>query len=109
MHHRLGQIADDGSQKLPVRVLPALRQERAAGRLPPAATRILAAWVGHLRGAGVPVRDARADELVPLAEGPLPEAVPWVLAALDPAAGGDDDVVKAVVAQAQQFERGERP
>ena len=50
MHHRLGQIAADGSQKLPVRVLPTLRQERAAGRLPPAATRVLAAWVCHLRG-----------------------------------------------------------
>ena len=108
MHHRLGQIADDGSQKLPVRVLPTLRQERAAGRLPPAATRILAAWAGHLRGAGVPVRDARADELAPLVKGPLPQAVPRVLAALDPAVGGDDDVVKAVIAQAKQFEQRER-
>jgi fructuronate reductase len=108
MRHRLGQIADDGSQKLPVRVLPTLRQERAAGRLPPAATRILAAWACHLRGAGVPVRDARADELSPLAKGPLPEAVPRVLAALDPAVGGDDDVVQAVVAQARQLEQRER-
>jgi fructuronate reductase len=108
MRHRLGQIADDGSQKLPVRVLPTLRQERAAGRLPPAATRILAAWACHLRGAGVPVRDARADELTPLAKGPLPEAVPRVLAALDPAVGGDDDVVQAVVAQARQLEQRER-
>jgi fructuronate reductase len=109
MHHRLAQIADDGSQKLPIRVLPTLRQERAAGRLPPAATRILAAWLCHLRGAGVPVRDARAGELVPLAKGPLPEAAPRVLAALDPAVGGDDEVVQAVVAQARQFEQRERP
>jgi fructuronate reductase len=109
MHHRLGQIADDGSQKLPVRVLPTLRQERAAGRLPPAATRILAAWLCHLRGAGVPVRDARADELAPLAKGPLPEAVPRVLATLDPAVGDDDDVVEAVIAQARQFEATARP
>jgi fructuronate reductase len=109
MHHRLAQITDDGSQKLPVRVLPTLRRERAAGRLPPAATRILAAWLCHLRGAGVPVRDARAGELVPLAKGPLPEAVPRVLGALDPAVGGDGEVVQAVVAQAGQFERRERP
>jgi fructuronate reductase len=109
MHHRLGQIADDGSQKLPIRVLPTLRQERAAGRLPPAATRILAAWVCHLRGSGVPVRDARADELAPLAKGPVPEAVRKVLAALDPAVGDDDDAVKAVTAQVRQFEATARP
>ena len=108
MHHRLGQIADDGSQKLPVRVLPTVRRERAAGRLPPAATRILAAWLCHLRGAGVPVRDASAGELVPLAKGPLTEAVPRVLVALDPAVGDDDDVVKAVIAQARRFEQRER-
>ena len=60
-------------------------------------------------GAGVPVRDARADELAPLAKGPLPEAVPRILAALDPAAGGDDDVVTAVTAQARQFEQQGRP
>jgi hypothetical protein len=35
--------------------------------------------------------------------------VPRVLAALDPAVGGDDDVVEAVTAQAGQFERRERP
>jgi fructuronate reductase len=108
MHHNLAQVAADGSQKLPVRILPTVRRERAAGRLPPAATRILAAWVCHLRGAGAPVRDARADELVPLAKRPLPEAVPRVLAALDPAAAGDDEVVKAVTAQARQFEQEQR-
>ena len=34
MHHRLDQIAADGSQKLPIRILPVLRAERAAGRMP---------------------------------------------------------------------------
>ena len=33
--HLLAQIAADGSQKLPVRILPALRAERAAGTVPP--------------------------------------------------------------------------
>jgi fructuronate reductase len=108
MHHRLDQIAADGSQKLPVRILPTLRRERAAGRLPPGATRVLAAWVSHLRGAGAPVTDARADELLPLAGGPLPEAARRLLDALDPAVGGDDEVVKAVIAQAKQFEQRER-
>ncbi len=34
IRHRLDQIAADGSQKLPVRILPVLRRERAAGRVP---------------------------------------------------------------------------
>ena len=52
MHDRLGRIAQDGSQKLPIRILPVLRSERGAGRLPIPATRILAAWLCHLRGFG---------------------------------------------------------
>jgi fructuronate reductase len=101
MHHRLDQIAADGSQKLPIRILPTLRRERAAGRLPPGAARALAAWVCHLRGMGVPVTDARADQVVPLAAGSLPEAVPRVLAALDPTLADDDDLVAAVLADAE--------
>ena len=98
IRYRLAQIAADGSQKLPVRVLPVLRREREAGRIPEGATRVLAAWVGHLRGAGAPVDDVRAAELVPLAAGPLSEAVRRVLDAFDPAVGEDDAVVAAVVA-----------
>ena len=96
IRHRLAQIAADGSQKLPVRILPTLRLERAAGRLPQGAVRALAAWICHLRGIGVPVSDARADEVMPLAAGPLREAVPRVLAALDPALADDHELVAAV-------------
>jgi fructuronate reductase len=103
MRDRLDRIAADGSQKLPVRVLPVLRRERSAGRLPQGATRVLAAWVCHLRGLGAPVNDARAELVVPLAAGPLYEAVRRVLDALDPTVGGDDEVVQAVVAQAEQL------
>ena len=62
MCHRLDQIAWDGSQKLPIRVLPILRKERAAGRLPAGVTRPLVAWVCHLRGSGAAVL-AQAREL----------------------------------------------
>jgi fructuronate reductase len=105
MHDRLDRIAADGSQKLPIRILPVLRAERAAGRVPPGATRVLAAWVCHLRGLGAPVNDVRASEVVPLAKGPLAEAVPLVLAALDPALGADTDVVTIVVDQSKEFSR----
>ena len=105
MHDRLDRIAADGSQKLPIRILPVLRAERAAGRVPAGATRVLAAWVCHLRGLGAPVSDVRAGEVVPLAQGPLAAAVPRVLAALDPALGADADVVALVVDQGEQFDR----
>jgi fructuronate reductase len=105
MRDRLDRIAADGSQKLPIRFLPVLRAERAAGRVPAAATRVLAAWICHLRGAGAPVSDARADEVVPLAAGPLASAVPRVLGWLDPALAADADVVSTVVDQSNQFSR----
>lgn len=109
MHHRLDQIAADGSQKLPVRILPVLRQERSAGHMPPGAVLVLAAWVCHLRGLGAPVHDARAKDVVPLAAGPLPDAVRRVLGALDPAAGADDALVAAIVADAERFEHQRAP
>jgi fructuronate reductase len=96
MGHALAQIATDGSQKLPVRVLPVLAAERSAGRLPDAAVTVLAAWLLHLRGAGAPVRDVRAAELQPLAAGSLAGAVPAVLARLDPPLADDAELVAAV-------------
>ena len=98
IRHALAQIAADGSQKLPVRILPVLRRERAAGRMPEGAVRVLAAWLAHLRGFGAPVRDAGAEPLLPTARGPLPDAVRGVLAALDPALGGDAALAAAVLA-----------
>jgi fructuronate reductase len=103
MRHRLDQIAWDGSQKLPIRVLPILRREVAAGRLPPGATRPVAAWVCHLRGSGATVTDARAAEFVELASGPLRDAVALVLKALDADLAADDAVVAAVLAQAREL------
>jgi fructuronate reductase len=101
MHHRLAQIAADGSQKIPVRILPVLRLERAAGRMPDGAAHALAAWVGHLRGLGAAVDDVRAD-VVPLAGGPLPDAVRRVVDALDPETAADDDLVSTVASLVEQ-------
>ncbi|WP_028044878.1 mannitol dehydrogenase family protein [Cellulomonas sp. URHE0023] len=106
MRHRLDQIAWDGSQKLPIRVLPVLRRERAVGQLPGAATRTLAAWVCHLRGAGATVTDVRSAELLPLASGPLPDAVRRVVEVLDPEIAADGPLVDAVATQAGELVRG---
>jgi len=103
IRHQLDQIAADGSQKLPVRILPTLRRARAEGHLPPGAVRVLAAWLCTLRGRGAAVTDARAEEIVPLADGPLSEAARRVLAALDPAVAADAEVVAAVVASAEEL------
>jgi fructuronate reductase len=99
IHHQLAQIGADGSQKLPIRILPVLQAERAAGRMPAAATLVLAAWICCLRGLGAPVSDVRAQTVVPLAAGLLPEAVRRVLHGLDPALGEDAEVVTTVVQQ----------
>jgi fructuronate reductase len=111
LHDRLDRIAADGSQKLPIRILPVLRAEWAAGGSPVGATRVIAAWICYLRGS-TPVIDARADEVVPLAAGPLTAAVARVLAWLDPALDGDADIVAAVTEQCRELslmaQRGRR-
>ena len=105
MRDRLDRIAADGSQKLPVRMLPVLRAERTAGRLPPGACRVLAAWICHLRGLGAPVSDARADELLPLARGQVAAAVRRVLGWLDAELADDRDLVALVTEQSEQLGR----
>ncbi|WP_232547540.1 mannitol dehydrogenase family protein [Propioniciclava soli] len=75
MKDALARIAADGSQKIPIRIVPALNAERADGGEPIGAERAVAAWVLHLRGLGAPVNDARGDEVTSLAEGTLEEAV----------------------------------
>ena len=84
IRHTLAQIAADGSLKLPIRVLPVVRAERAAGRMPSGGVRILAAWVEHLRGMGAPVRDAGGAPVQDRAG-----SVPDVVALLAPDLAGD--------------------
>lgn len=82
IRHLLRQIAADGSQKVPIRILPTVRAELAEGRVPTGAARVLAAWICHLRGQGAPVADVAAEEFTALAAGELDDAVSRVLARL---------------------------
>ncbi|MET3424039.1 fructuronate reductase [Actinoplanes tereljensis] len=91
IRHTLAQIAADGSQKIPIRVVPVLRAEVAAGRLPVGAIRILAAWIDHLRGLGAPVDDAGAGPFASRAG-----SVRDVLALLAPDLAADEALVSAV-------------
>lgn len=67
MRHQLAQIAGDGSVKIPIRIVPVANSLDADGRPAGAATRVVAAWVCHLRGHGAPVNDANGDEFRQLA------------------------------------------
>jgi fructuronate reductase len=102
LRYALAQIAGDGSQKLPVRVLPVVQAQRQRGLLPVGGLRILAGWLCHLRGGRVAVDDPRAAELVGLASGPLDVAARRVLTALDRALGDDDAVVATTHELAQE-------
>ena len=96
IRHLLAQIAADGSQKIPVRILPALRAERAAGRLPDGPLRAIAAWIQHLRGHGAPVKDAQAETVLALVGEDLPATVANVLAWLGADLAADASVVARV-------------
>jgi fructuronate reductase len=70
--HRLQQIAIDGSQKIPMRWLPAARSRLAAGEVPDSLAAALAAWVRFLRGIGErgerwAISDPHAQQLSALA------------------------------------------
>ena len=68
IRHRTWQIAMDGSQKLPQRILGTLRDNLAAGRSSPGLCLAVAAWMIYvggtdLNGAAIDVRDPMADRL----------------------------------------------
>lgn len=108
IQHRLAQIAAEGSAKLAVRIVPTVRAERAAGRVPTGAARVLAAWTLHVRGLGAPLVDARSAEVGPLAEGTLAESVRAVLGFFGDDLAADDALVAAVTAGALEIEAAAR-
>ncbi|GAA2151181.1 fructuronate reductase [Humibacillus xanthopallidus] len=103
IRHLLAQIAADGSQKVPIRALPVIRAELAQGRVAPGATRIVAAWVPHLRGLGAPVTDTAADEVRALAQGEPEAAVRSVLVWLGLDDSALEKVLPVVLAQLAQL------
>jgi mannitol-1-phosphate/altronate dehydrogenase len=84
MGHRLLQIAADGSQKLPARLLPVARERLAGGAEPRWVALAVAAWALHLRGDDVhdagaaPAREALSKVSTPR------DSADAVLRALDP-------------------------
>ncbi len=105
IRHLLKQIAGDGSQKLPVRLVPVLTSTRAAGGACAAGVTVAAAYVLHLRGIGLPVTDVAAERMTQSASGPLASAAPRVLDLLSPGLGEDAALVADVVSTAQALGR----
>ena len=73
--HRLDQIAQDGSQKLPYRLGDTLLANRQAGRMPRHIVMALGCWVAFLvrRGAaGEPIVDPAAEALMAAVAGATP-------------------------------------
>ena len=66
IRHRLIQIAMDGSQKLPQRLLGTISETLAAGRDAPEAIKAVAAWIGHVRREGAKLQDPLAAKLISL-------------------------------------------
>lgn len=95
IRHELRQIAMDGSQKLPIRVLPVLARERANGVLPGGAVVALAGWLAHLRD-GSDVRDPRAEELVEAVNGSVDAAARRMLRTLDVSLADDAELVHRI-------------
>ncbi len=69
LHHRLIQIAMDGSQKIPQRWLETLAWHQARGMRCPSLEAAIAAWIAFLRS-DHPVDDPLADKLREAAAGP---------------------------------------
>ncbi len=78
IHHKLSQIAWDGSQKLPYRLLDTIAANHAAGRSSARLIRAVAAWITFLTrqtNAGVAIVDPLAERLSGLVRaGDTPEA-----------------------------------
>ncbi|MEJ8825527.1 mannitol dehydrogenase family protein [Variovorax humicola] len=93
LQHRTQQIAMDGTQKVPVRWLPALRESLAAGIERPQLERALAGWL-HYLAAG------RGDSGAPLV---ISDPGAAALAACMRETGNDTDAAKAALAHRPVF------
>ena len=107
--HRTVQVAMDGSQKLPQRVLHTIADRRAAGATPRWAALVVAAWMRFVQGtaddgSALPLDDPLADEIRQrLSAAPrTPDGVAGALFGLRtvfPAELAGDDTVRALVVE----------
>lgn len=87
IRHRTWQIAMDGSQKLPQRLLATIRERRARGLDLSCLTLVIAAWIRYVggldeRGQRIDVRDPLAEKMRNTLDAAGPEPTARVAAAL---------------------------
>ncbi|WEV69575.1 mannitol dehydrogenase family protein [Bifidobacterium sp. ESL0775] len=106
IRHLLMQIATDGSEKLPVRIVPAARKALKDGASAVPAARAIAAWILFLRRFSDKLADVNKGKVVPLAaacadaDGNVDEnAVRQVVTYLDRGLAGSSSFVDQVVRQ----------
>jgi fructuronate reductase len=107
MGHRTLQVAMDGSQKLPQRVLHTLLDRRSAGGVPRWGALVVAAWMRFVQGVADDGRELPLDDPLAasirsrLASASTPDSVVDALLGLttvfDPALAGDDVVRSLLV------------
>ncbi len=90
--HRTSQIAMDGSQKLPQRLLAPIRERLVRGQPIPALALAVAAWMRHVRGTA---EDGRAI--------PLADPMAARLAAVAAGAGDAERLVSGLLAMREVF------
>lgn len=103
IRHRTWQIAMDGSQKLPQRLLGTVADDLAAGRPVPGLALATAAWMTYVSGTGldgrpIEVKDPLAADLRARATSADPVAALLDLRAVFPAALAADDRFRGAVA-----------
>jgi len=109
IQHRTWQIAMDGSQKLPQRILGTLRDNLASGRMPRGLCLVIASWIRYVAGtdeAGqeIDVRDPMADHLKLAATSADPvKALLSIEAIFGPDLAGNADVVAAIQSAYRQL------
>lgn len=112
--HRLDQIAQDGSQKLPYRLGDTLLANRAAGRMPVHVVAALGGWVAFLMRrarSGIRIVDPAGDRLAALALAETPGRVIAGLIAegfgFPAAVAGDAEVIALLEKKTEAAFRGE--
>jgi fructuronate reductase len=101
--HRLAQIAWDGSQKLPYRLLDTIADARSAGRTVARLAVPVAAWIGFVERqarAGAEIVDPLAAPLAGAARGGDPVGATLALRQVFPQALAEDPIFRGAVASA---------
>ncbi len=105
LKHRCEQIAMDGSQKIPQRIVPIIEWHLARGSVPHFAYKAIAAWLAFLRSDAT-IEDPLADQLRQLRDSSAEGAVNALLGmrAIFPAALGDHHEVRSQVYEALRYQ-----